>query len=212
MRKYFALLLAFVAFTFSSCSIGKRLDNTAWIYVDTSGFTDSYSTSSDKYLDESAGDIYLSEFLDELKSSLSAYNIEVISAGTTHQDNNSIYFIEIKRLEFVEDYETESVYMDSTDYEPTTFNVVSCEVSAKSILYMLDKGGHKVHVKDYSKTVGKDEKLSNNRTFWQIIFGANKDNSQYTYRELGEDVFIDLSRKAARQTSAGISRQLNKLQ
>jgi hypothetical protein len=212
MKKLFALLFVLGAFIFTSCAIGKRLDNTAWIYVDTVGFSDSYTTSSDKYLDDSNGDVYLTEFLDELKSSLSAYNIEVIPVGTSHQDNSSVYFIEIKKLDFTEDYETESVYMDSTDYEPTIFNVVSCEVDAKSVLYMLDKGGHKVHVKDFNKTVSKEEKLSNNRTFWQIIFGANKDNSKYTYKELSEDVFIDLSKKAARHTSAGISRQLNKLQ
>jgi hypothetical protein len=71
---------------------------------------------------------------------------------------------------------------------------------------------NKEHIKQIGAYSSDEERLNTNRTFWQILFGLNKDNSEYTYHELSSDVYDDLIRKAARKSAAKISKAISKHQ
>ncbi len=210
MKNKLLYIIGILLIVLSSCSVGRRLDDKAWIVVDVSQYTDSYQTNSNKYIDETLSDKYFSEFLAELKSSLLSFNIETISGEGNVNNYNSAYTIQINNAEYIERFETESVFIDGMSVSPEEFDVVSCHLYSGSKLFKIDKNGRNNLLKTYAVSVTKSEKLSNNRTFWQLVFGSNKDNSEYTYKELDDDVFFDLSRKAARRSAAKISRTIYK--
>ena len=205
-------LFVIVAAVGFSCSIGKTLEKTAYLSIDGNSFICHFSQAESKYLNDRLGEDYKDEFVTELTESLTPYNFHVVSSPSEINENVSFYILEPEALNLDETYEIESVYMDSTSSFPETFDVVSCDVEVNCGLYKLDGGGSKSLIRNITVTVNKDEKLTNQRTFWQIIFGTNKDNSKYTYKELNDDVFFDLSRKSANRVAAKTSRLVYKNQ
>lgn len=212
MRKQIIILSAILVVLLGSCSVGKRLDTTTYLLIDESNYMASFDAKSRKYLDVNSKIAYRDEFTQELENSLSSYNIKVVNSKNTNVSSSLVYSLKLKQFEFLEDFVTESVYMDSLSTNPEYFDVVSCSVESNCELFKIGSVGRENLMKSYQKSVSKSEKLTNSRTFWQIVFGTNKDNSQYTYKELSSDVFVDLCRKSARRTAASISRTLYKKQ
>ncbi|MDD2387730.1 MAG: hypothetical protein PHP52_13215 [Bacteroidales bacterium] len=210
MKNKLFYIIGILLIVLSSCSVGRSLDDKAWIVIDGSQYTYSFQINSNKYIDETLSDKYFSEFLTELKSSLLSFNIETISGEANVNNCNSAYTIQINNVECIEMFETESVFIDGMSVSPEEFDVVSCYLNSDSKLFKIDKNGRNNLLKTCTVSVSKSEQLSNNRTFWQIVFGLNKDNSEYTYKQLDNDVFFDLSRKSARHTAAKISRTIYK--
>ncbi len=210
LSKYLIYVLAILLFY--SCSIGKRLDRPAYVKIDNNCFKTEFDLSSEKYVDIEFSNNYIQDFEEELKEVFSTYNIHVLSSLQDVNDPKDAYILSLDNLLISETYEMESVYVDATSEFAETFNVVSCNVKTKCRLYMIDSHGDKFLLNDLISSVGKDEKLSNNRTFFQIIFGLNKDNTEYTYKELDDDVINRLCKRAARRIAGKISRKIFKNQ
>ncbi|PLX09703.1 MAG: hypothetical protein C0596_01395 [Marinilabiliales bacterium] len=204
------LVYAGLSVLLASCGIGKSLEKPAYIKIQSSVFQTYFDTEINKYLNQNLENEYLSALETELESSLKTYNIYIINAGTEPSGDEKIYVLDMKNMTFTETYEAQSVYMDSMATSPEYFEVVTCDIDISGDLYKFNSRGEQVKIKTISLNVDKGEKLSNSRTFWQIIFGNNKDNSEYTYKELDENVFYSLSEKAARHMAAKTSRTLYK--
>ena len=210
MKKKLFYFIGVLSVVFSSCAVGHKLDSKVSLVVDVSHYADSYQTTSNKYVDKSLGGEYLNAFLTELKSSLHSYNIETVTKELKNSSTNAIYSLQVNSLTFSEKFETESVYTDGKTTIPERFDVVSCNFNANLRLYKTDKTGREKLLKFYSSSFSKSEELSNNRTLLQMIFGENKNNSKYTYKELDDDVMFDLSRKSARRVAAKTSKIISK--
>lgn len=210
MLKFKYLLFILTPFILASCSIGRVLDKPAYVKVKNTNFTTEYQSEINKYLNLSEEDIYLQAFENQLEESLKSYNISIVTSSNGNVDPSNLYVIDVKRIYFEETYTIETEYMDSLAEYPESFEVVECDVNVETSLYEIDNSGNEKLMKSTTVYVDKEEKLSNNRTFWQVIFGTNKDNSEFTYKELNEDVFQDLCEKAARRVAAKTSKTIYK--
>jgi len=210
--KFFIVLLLTAIVGLSSCNVGKVLDKPAYILIEKNSFSTYFDLMSEKYVDRQKSDEYISDFETKLEESLKTYNIELISSIDQFYEPGNVFMLELKRLDIDEKYETESVYMDSLSNYTETFDVVSCNVKAECYLFQVKSNGDKDNLRSIIVNADKDEKLSNSRSFWQVIFGSNKDNSDYTYKELDNDIIFTLCHRTARRVAGKSSRTIEKYQ
>lgn len=207
MKVRFNVLLSIVAVCFlASCSVGRYLDTPAYVYIEG---VDNITVVADanKYIHNSTNDDYRDLFFKELDESLESYNIVPVYEVPT---NVQKYFkLEIGNLRLYETFRVEEIYPDSTYIAPEIYNLSICDVSSDFTVYKSGASGW-YHLKDKSVVFSKEEEVSNNRTFFQVLFGLNKDNSVYTYHELSSDIFNDLARKCARRIAAKTSTYIDK--
>jgi hypothetical protein len=197
--------LAIITFL-SSCSVGRYLDEPTYLFVDGAS-TVVIGGESQKYINWQNQDLYALNFNSELDSQLATYNIIITSGARVSSDR--IFSVRFSEISFFETYTIETLYPDSLTNIAETYFLSNCSVSADFDVYSgIENNGS--HIKSGSVSSFKEEELSNNRTFWQIIFGTNKDNSEYHYKELSEDVFDDLCEKTARKAAAKISRIISR--
>lgn len=206
------ILFVLAVVSFSSCNVGKILDKPAYMIVENDNFSVLFDTMSEKYADREEVDLYLNDFEQKLVESLKTYNINTIGSLDEFYENGNVFLLELDQLNVDESYVTESVYMDSLSDYPETFQVVTCKVSADCSLYEIDSNGNKSLLRSINVSADQDEKLSNSRTFWQVIFGSNKNNTDYTYKELSDDVIYTLCRRSARRVAGKSSRTIDKNQ
>ncbi|MDD3741791.1 MAG: hypothetical protein PHH30_11170 [Bacteroidales bacterium] len=207
MRKKLAIYI-FVLFCiiFNSCSIGRYLDSPAFVIID--GPNDFVVSNEEfKYLDLGESDKYEIKFLMQLETALEKHNIYSMRIEPTNTDK--LFMILISEISFKESTKTEVIASDTFPDSQEVYNVVSCYAGSEFDVYNIGLNGNEL-LKSTSAYTSKEEKLSNKRTFWQMIFRVNKDNSIYTYTELPEDVFMDLCEKNANKTAAKISKVLYK--
>jgi len=200
----FFIALSFLFFT--SCSVGRYLDDPAYVFIP-STIDARMSNQSQKYLKTENPDYYSNLFLSEFDNELASLNIMMTRDIKT--SGNNVFVLKNIDLSLSESYITETIYEDSLSYQSQNYQIVSCNVSIDFDIYSAGAGGSYL-VKTSSAYAGEDEELSTNRTFWQFIFGVNKDNSVYTYKELNSDVFDELCKKTARRSAAKISRVLSR--
>ncbi len=207
MKKYlYIVVISLFSGLMTSCTIGRYLDTPADLYINGS-VSVSTESSSQKYINKQTDEYYGQIFIQELESSLAGYNITLIDKPDFTKSN--LFSVKINNLEMEETYVTETVYPDTTSLIPETYNVTSCNVDVGFEVFKYSTSGEH-SLKTSSVNVEKEEKLNTNRTFWQILFGTNKDNSQYTYHELSDNVFDDLVKKSARNVAAKISKAISR--
>lgn len=206
MRYFLVIVLLSSAWVFSSCSVGRVLDDKAYVYVD--GRRDIvFNSQSSKYLNSSNSDEYYLTFMREFDAALKVYNIELLSTNNLKQEN--LYISIAKPFEMSETYSVENIYSDSLSLIPETYKITKCGVNYDFDLYKSGSQG-KEHLKGINVFCSDEEKLNTKRTFFQILFGANKNRTEFTYRELSSNVCDDLMRKTARRSAAKISKTISK--
>jgi hypothetical protein len=199
------LSLAIITFL-SSCSVGRYLDQPAYLYVEGVSSV-SIGGESQKYINWHNQEMYSVKFNSELDSQLATYNIMITNNASVSYDR--IFSVRFTDISLHETYTIETLYPDSLSNIAETYYLSDCSVSADFDVYSgIENNGS--HIKSGSVSSFKEEELSNKRTFWQILFGTNKDNSEYHYKELSEDVFDELCEKTARKAAAKISRIISR--
>jgi len=204
-KVFIEIILLGIAF-FSSCSIGRYLDSPAYVIID-GPYTLVVPEGDFKYLSNYDVEKYETVYLSGLESALERHNIYSIHLEEPTSDK--IFLITISKLNYWEDFTVEMVNSDTLSDSQTVYNVVNCSVDSEFDVYFAGYNGNEL-LKSTSAISSKEEKLSNRRTFWQMMFRANKDNTIYTYTELQEDVFLDLTTKNANRTAAKTSKVLYK--
>lgn len=205
------ICLIILSFLLISCSVGRKLEKTHYLYllpIDNSIKLENYNSS--KYLKNTNSEKLREIFIEEFRNRLKDYNIVLLI------DKSEIYSlkvlnsftIRIQDLKYYEEFEIKEIKDNEQSQQVNTYYVTSCNLSLD--FYIGKEPFSFVSLKKHNVFAGKDEKLSTDRTFWQIIFGTNKDNSVYTYKELDTDVFEDLTRKVAKKTAAKVSRIMYK--
>jgi hypothetical protein len=212
MRKFSTIAFLFILTSlFFSCSIGRKLENTHYLYltpIDNTIKLENYYSS--KYLKNKNFEKLKETFIEEFKNRLKDYNIVLLIERNDNHDLKVLnsFTIKIQELKYYEEFDIKEITGNRQAQEFNTYYVTSCNVSLD---FCIGKEPFSfVGIKKHNVFVGKDEKLSTERTFWQIIFGTNKDNLVYTYKELDKDVFEDLTRKIARKTAAKVSQIIYK--
>ncbi len=206
MKVFFYLISFSLLFaSITACSVGRYLDSPAYIMLG-DGAEVILSGESQKYLNWEQENAYLLKFNSELVDDLEKYNI---ITSVKPQNPDRFFSVNINKLTLNESFTVESIITDSLLNGSETYYVTSCSVNANFDVYS-GYSSESRHVKSADVNSNKDEKLNNNRTFFQILFGTNKDNSQYHYNELNENVFEELCLKSAAKSAAKISRIISK--
>jgi len=160
-----------------------------------------------KYLNNHEPERYETKYLSDLETALESHNIYFMHLNEAASDK--LFLLSISRLQYSEELTEQVVISDTILETQNLYNIISCSVDSEFEVYFAGYNGNEL-LKSGSAFASKEEKLSNKRTLWQVIFGANKDNTVYTYTELPEDIFIDLSSKTANRTAAKVSKVLYK--
>lgn len=205
------ICLIIFCFLLISCSVGRKLEKTHYLYlssIDNSIKLENYDFS--KYLKNTNSEKLKEIFIEEFRNRLKDYNIALL---IDKNENSSLkvlnsFTLRIQDLKYYEEVEIKEIKDNKQSQQVNTYYVTSCKLSLD--FYIGKEPFSFVGLKKHNVFAVKDEKLSTDRTFWQIIFGTNKDNSVYTYKELDKDVFEDLTRKVARKTAAKVSRIMYK--
>ncbi len=219
MKKSIFIILLFSSFiAVQSCSIGRILDEKQYVIIEDYNGEYMFSGNSDKYYEEFLMDEYMESCKSALISQLESYNIEVVNSISdlkTHDPSAGkfdYYTIRLTTVENNENYETQVVTTDSINNLQETYYVTECDVDINFEVTASNSSVSDMNLRSSYVTANKKEKFGNNRTFWQVIFGTNKDNSEFNYRELDEDVYKDLYTKAGRRIAGKTSKLIYKNQ
>jgi hypothetical protein len=184
---------------FSSCYVSKKLDSPATIKIN-SDFTITVNTCNEpKYVSTASSNDYKNHFLDALKSELKENNL------TTKDSGNADYELTVTQLKVIEDMSSQSVSDDSSSMNGERFDVHGCGINFYGILY---KNGNKVD--ELKADASKDEELTNRRTFFEWLFGVNKDHTSYHVKEMSSGICERLTEKCGKRTCAVITKKIVK--
>jgi hypothetical protein len=181
-----------LALLLSGCYVSKKLDSTATIRIRNNFEVTLESCSEPKYINYASGESYRSSFLEALESEMKENNLVSRDSGKTE------YELEITQLRVEEDISTQTMNEEN-------FELHGCGVYFKGVLY---KNGELVA--ELNSDAGRSEDTSNNRTFWEWLFGLNKDNSEYHVKRMSSGICQKLSEKCGRHTCAVITKRIVK--
>jgi hypothetical protein len=202
MKKYFLPLLI-LTIILHGCYMGKPLKNKTSMYIDLSFETNVNNTFSDKYLNKLKWNDYKTAFVSGLKSEGEYYNLEVIENTSQKAD----FTLVIKSFDISESSHSETVSDEKSPYNGKSFDLSECEASSAFTLF---KGNKEKELGEWNTSANKSEKLTNNRNVGDYVLGTNKDNSEYRYKGLDDNICIDLSEKCGRHVIAKLTRKLSK--
>jgi len=158
---------------------------------------------SNKYLDKLKWNDYKTAFINGIKNEGNYYNIDFVENTSPKIDFTLVF----KSFDLNESSHSESVNDEKSQYNGKSFELSDCNTSTSFTLY---KGNKEKVLGEWSTSADKSEKLTNNRNFGDYVFGANKDNSEYRYKGLDDNIFIDLSEKCGRHVIAKLTRKISK--
>lgn len=203
MKQIFILSI-FIIIVLPSCYMGKPLKNKTNVYIDLSFETTVYnSLIENKYSDKTKWKDYKDSFIKGLTSEGEYYNLQV--ADNTNQKID--FYLEIKSFSVSESNSSETVSDEKSPYNGKTFQLSNCSASSTFVLY---QGNKEKLLDEWSTSADKSEKISNNRNFGDYVFGTNKDNSEYRYKGLDDNICVELSEKCGKHVIAKLTRKISK--
>lgn len=204
MRNIFISLLILIACLYG-CYIGKPLKTKSTMYVNFISEANVYASMDAKYAKETSWKEYKNAFIDGLKTESGYYNLEIIDNDKQNPD----FTLDITKFYISESSSTETVNDAVSQYNGKSFQISGCSANSSFTLY---SGKHDKMLGEWSSSSSKDEKISNNRNFGDYVFGSNKDNSQYRYKELDDNICTILSEKCGKHVIAKLTRKIAKNQ
>ncbi|PIP55314.1 MAG: hypothetical protein COX07_00570 [Bacteroidetes bacterium CG23_combo_of_CG06-09_8_20_14_all_32_9] len=187
----------------SGCYIGKPLKVKSTMYVFFASETGVLTCINGKYAKETKWNEYKNAFIDGLKKESSYYNLVI----TEDEKQSADFTLVISSFNVSESLSSETVNDVASPYNGKTFQLSSCNADATFKLY---KGNQEKLLGQWSANAYKDEKISNNRNFGDFVFGTNKDNSEYRYKELDDNICTTLSEKCGNHVIAKLTRKISK--
>lgn len=203
--KRLALIILATGFMFSSCYLGKHIDENVNVLIE-SNFTASKGNSTGHtYIDNYSESDYSKYMIENLISSLQICNVTVVDESNKDID----FVISLTSLDLEESTKTETVDDVNSEYNGKTYELATCEADADFSLYSCQSGSRSL-IGSYSVFAEKEEKVKNSRTAVDYMFGSNKDNTEYRHKLLSDDVFKVLSEKCGNRISAKASKKMAK--
>lgn len=197
-----SIIIAVLIFL-SGCYIGKPLKEPAIMLVEFKTETKVYVCIDGKYASETKWNEYKQAFIDGLKSESLYYNLTI----TENEKQSANYILVISSFTVSENSSTETVNDNNSPYNGKSFQLSNCSVEASFKLY---KSNKEKLLGEWSVSTNKEEKISNNRNFGDYVFGTNKDNSNYHYKELDDNICSNLSEKCGKHVITKLTRKINK--
>ena len=201
--KKLLFIIPLISIFIQGCYIGKPLKENKTIFIETSFETNVNNSFDNKYSDKGKADIYKKEFLKGLKNEGKLYNLDVYDDKLSKAD----YVLTIKYLSIKESSHAEVVNDEKSPHNGKSFLLSDIDVSSTFILY---KGNKEKHLGEWSSSASKEEKITNNRNLGDYMFGFNKDNSEYRFKGLKDDICEDLSEKCGKHIIVKITRKISK--
>jgi len=187
----------------NSCYIGKPLKEPATMLVKFATETKVNACINCKYISETKWNDYKQAFINGIKSESSFYNLTIVEDEKQSAD----FVLTISSFTVSESSSSETVNDVNSKFNGQTFQLSNCSADATFKLY---NGNHSKLLGEWSSNAFKDEKISNNRNFGDFVFGTNKDNSEYRYKGLDDNIFTVLSEKCGKHVIAKLTRKINK--
>lgn len=161
------------------------------------------NTNTPKYIQSNSPAGFLNIIDSEITEQLNDNKVKI----QTDTNYTAEYIIEIERIVLTERTIKETISDANSPYNGISMDVQSCSVDIK-VTVTMDINKEVILSKEIYSS--KDESYTNRRTFWEIIFHQNKDNTEYHLKELNTSIFDQLCSKEARKISAAVTRAIKK--
>lgn len=204
MRIFFYII---VITLLSSCTIFKKeISRPVTVYVDqTAPLPHNNSNGiAVKYIgnvsDQAIGEGFMKNFLQE---GANTKNVTLV------QDENTAEFtLKLVSFDITENSKSETINDSKSpnNGQQVVLNSVDCSVSYKLIL---NKNKNK-NLMTCSNIKSRSEKLKNNRDAGDLLFGTNKDRSQYRTKLMSDDICLNLAEDVGRRIWVPITRRIAK--
>lgn len=202
MIKNSIFILSFIILL-TGCYIGKPLKEPKTLYIETNFETVVVNDFGNKYADKLKWEDYRKSFIKGLENEGNYYNLTASLSSPEKPD----FTLVIRSFSVKESSHSETVSDEKSPYNGKSFELSDLDASSTFILY---KGNKEKLLGEWSTSALKSEKISNNRNFGDYVFGNNKDNSEYRYKELKDDICSVISEKCGKHVIAKITRKISK--
>lgn len=188
----------------SSCYVNSKLKQTVTAKLIISKQPEiERNTNNPKYIQSNTSAGYLNIIDGEVTEQLNDNNVKI------QNDTNyrAEYIVEIKQIVITERTTKETISDANSPYNGTSMDIQSCGVNIE-VTVTMDVNKEVIFSKEIYSS--KDESYTNRRTFWEVIFHQNKDNTEYHLKELNTSIFDHLCSKEARKISAAVTHAIKK--
>ena len=168
--------------------------------------TFSVSQTSDEgtvYLYNYSASKYKSVFLDKLSQAFHEQKNQLVFNS---KDGTKPYYLNIAKLKLSEKINSETVDDTASEQYGQSYELSTCEVKVE---YVLSTPDHQT-VKDWKTLSIKGETLSNNRSFFEWLFGLNKHNTECHEKKLDNDIFFTLIENICTRIAKKTSKKIKK--
>lgn len=155
---------------------------------------------SAKYIDKHTEEEYRQAFREGLKKELAYSNVQLV-------DENPEFEIYVTSFVISETVKNQTVTDSSSQYYGKTFELTKCDLTSSGRVRrpLTDED-----LGDWSAQKDKEEKITNNRSFGQVITGTNKDGSVTRVKAFDDDTFITLAEQCGRRSAVRVVKLISR--
>lgn len=204
MKKISIIILIF--FLSSCTAFKKEISKPVTVYTDQSTPMPNNRSNgiSTKYIgnvsDQTIGEGFMKNFLQE------AGNTKNVSL--VQDESNADFTLKLISFDITENSKTETINDSKSPLngQQVVLNSVDCSVTYK----LINNKNKKKDLMACSNIKSRSEKLKNNRDAGDLLFGTNKDKTQYRTKLMADNICLNLAEDVGRRIWVPITRRIAK--
>ncbi len=173
------------------------------VFLDTTFSVSQTSDEGTVYLYNYAASLYKSVFIKELKEAFHVRNLELV---TNISDTTGFYSLNIAKFFLKEAIRTETVDDTASEQNGQSYQLSYCEVKSE---YVISTSGHQTIGSGKASTM-REESISNSRSFFDWLFGLNKDHTEYHEKTLPQNIFLSEIQQVASRIAKKTAKKIEK--
>ena len=123
-----------------------------------------------------------------------------------NDESEADFTLKVVSLQISESSNTETINDPKSPYDGqhVMLNTVDCSATIK----LIDNKNKNINIKECVNTKSRSEKLKNNRDVGDLLFGTNKDRTEYRTKLLSDKICLNLAQDVGRRIWVPITRRI----
>ncbi|MCD6366165.1 MAG: hypothetical protein J7L46_01355 [Bacteroidales bacterium] len=174
-----------------------------YLVIDTT-FSVSIDTDNEViYLDNYSTTTYKETFIEQLLLAFSDKDIQMVFS---ENNNTNTFYLNIAKCRLTENIRRETVEDTASEQYGQSYDLSTCEMKVE---YVLSTHNHQT-VGSWKTLSLRQETLSNSRSFFDWLFGVNKNNTEYHEKTLENDIFLQEIQTITERLARKIAKKIKK--
>jgi hypothetical protein len=202
-----AFLILLITLFISSCTLFKKeIHKNVTVFIQSYPTVPTYNTSEFvvKYFgnvsDDAICEGFSKNFIAEAERT---NNVTIVKTEEEAQ-----FTLSLLSFEITESSKNETINDDKSPFngQQIVLTTIDCTASYK----LIDNSNKNKNLSACSNTKSRSEKLKNNRDVGDLVFGSNKDKTQYRTKLLSDDIYLTLAEDVGRRIWVPITKRISK--